>query len=164
MGQLLLDGVPIGVPDRSVTAGGVSYDNTQSGLSATDVQGAVDEVAASRKWKKVAYSTPQALTQGSFTQVTLSATPNLANYREVMLVLCDIYNNDNNATSVEATTIAPIGVTRNVITSYAYPANEGYYTRAQLQFGYNFTTISGAYIQDGGNHTSNKFWVEIYAR
>ena len=44
MGQLLLDGVPIGVPDRSVTAGGVSYDNTQSGLSATDVQGAVDEI------------------------------------------------------------------------------------------------------------------------
>ena len=46
MGQLLLDGVPIGVPDRSVTAGGVSYDNTQSGLSATDVQGAVDELKA----------------------------------------------------------------------------------------------------------------------
>ena len=48
MGQLLLDGVPIGVPDRSVTAAGVSYDNTQSGLSATDVQGAVDEVAAEK--------------------------------------------------------------------------------------------------------------------
>lgn len=50
MGQLLLDGVPIGVPDRSVTAAGVSYDNTQSGLSATDVQGAVDELATDSGW------------------------------------------------------------------------------------------------------------------
>lgn len=56
MGQLLLDGVPIGVPDRSVTAGGVSYDNTQSGLSATNVQGAVDEIATRLNIKRLPFS------------------------------------------------------------------------------------------------------------
>ena len=62
MGQLLLNGVPIGVPDRSVTAAGVSYDNTQSGLSATDVQGAVDEVVV--KNYTFDYSNVQSLTKG----------------------------------------------------------------------------------------------------
>ena len=44
MGKLMLDGVAVGLPERN-TAGGVSYDNTQSGLSATEVQSAIDEVA-----------------------------------------------------------------------------------------------------------------------
>lgn len=49
MGKLMLNGVEVGLPDRSVTAGGVSYDNTQSGLSATDVQDSIDEVVGNGK-------------------------------------------------------------------------------------------------------------------
>lgn len=50
MGKLMLNGDEVGMPDRSVTAGGVSYDNTTSGLSATEVQSAIDELADKSKF------------------------------------------------------------------------------------------------------------------
>lgn len=53
-----------------VTAAGVSYDNTSSGLSATDVQAAIDELAGSGAGTEVVRGT---LAQGS-TSVTLTTT------------------------------------------------------------------------------------------
>ena len=53
MGKLMLDGVEVGLPDRTVTAGGVSYDNTTSGLSATECQSAIDELAGKLKVKTI---------------------------------------------------------------------------------------------------------------
>ena len=48
MGKLMLDGVEVGLPDRSVTAGGVSFDPTVKNIlpnTATDVQKAIDAVS-----------------------------------------------------------------------------------------------------------------------
>ena len=119
-----------------------------------------------QSWTKVAYSTPTTYTQGQYTQVTLSATPNLAQYSEVMLVIHDYYQGSGYSTdTINCSAIAPIGAATSVIASYSYPSAEGGYMRAVLQFGGDKTTISKAYFQDGGNHTSNNTYsVEIYAR
>lgn len=126
-------------------------------------QNIISKVLNMYKWTKVAQSTPLSLTQGQLTQVTLSATPNLSSYTEVMLVLKDIYTPGGNDT-VESASIIPVGTSRAMIASYAYPTGEGYYTRALLNFKSDKTSIDKAYIQDGGNHTNNTFYIEIYAR
>lgn len=59
MGVLKLDGVDIGIPDRSVTAGGVSFDPTIKNIlpnTATDCQKAIDSLAQKNLIKKRTFS------------------------------------------------------------------------------------------------------------
>ena len=79
MGKLMLDGVEVGLPDRTVTAGGVSYDNTQSGLSATECQSAIDELAARLDIKRIPFSATSDSTYGLINIDMGSASKKLVN-------------------------------------------------------------------------------------
>ena len=67
MGKLMLDGVEVGLPDRTVTAGGVSFDPTIKNIlpnTATDCQKAIDEVCTRIGGLYVYSFTQNSLTSG----------------------------------------------------------------------------------------------------
>ena len=134
MGQLLLDGVPIGVPDRSVTAAGVSYDNTQSGLSATDVQGAVDEVAA----RTNILTSSQAIVANN-TNVAMPLSENLNTNYMYIVKYKDFQNFDNSFIFV------PNGTTAKVLIQTLYANTVA--SKAQLLImnkNWNMTLFDGS--------------------
>ena len=139
---------------------GYDFTNTvpSSGFEATLYYNLIASVGVDNSWKKVAYSTPQSLTAGSYVQVTLSATPNLSSYNEVMFALCDHYTPGNSDT-IESTTIAPVGVVGTMLASFS-----DYGSSAILQFGGDKTTLSKAFIKINQTYANNTFYVEVYAR
>ena len=131
MGQLLLDGVPIGVPDRSVTAGGVSYDDTATGLG-DDLQEAVDALG----WKSL----------GSASGTNTISLPSGWKELNMCVYISNVY--------------IPLFISRSWLESSTNYVRGGYYSSSQYNLGTTVVVSSGsAYIQkidqNGSDVTSN---------
>lgn len=75
MGKIMMNGIQYGVGGIE-QAKDISYDNTESGATATDVQGALDELNAGLTWKTLANGV------ASSVRTSLSSV----DYRELLLV------------------------------------------------------------------------------
>ena len=83
MGRIIRNGIEYGSGNENAT--NINYDGAVSGLEATTVQAAVDEVAAGLEWKKI--SIPQPTVTELTTCYERKYAIDLSNYKELEITL-----------------------------------------------------------------------------
>lgn len=139
------------VPQASdYDAADIDYDNTTSGLTATDVQSAIDELAdaAPDAWAELGYCEASA---GTMNNTTIPALPITAT--EIILV---ILNGDHNSHSILQCVSVPLSIISSGSLRSVYPQSGATF------FGEYVPSTNGLSLN--ANNSSNNGCVKVYYR